>query len=59
MADSIAYDLTDGLAQITLDDGKVNAMTLEFFGTLNAALDRAERDKPGAAPAGRAPSPRG
>jgi enoyl-CoA hydratase len=48
MADSIAYDVTDGLAQITLDDGKVNAMTLEFFNALGAALDRAERDKPGA-----------
>lgn len=48
MADSITYDLEGGIAQITLDDGKVNAMTLDFFHTLGAALDRAERDKPGA-----------
>jgi len=31
MADTITYDLHDGIAQITLDDGKVNAMALPFF----------------------------
>ena len=48
MADAIGYELDGGVAQITLDDGKVNAMALPFFDALNAALDRAERDAAGA-----------
>ena len=44
MADTITYDLRDGIAQITLDDGKVNAMALPFFEGLGAAFDRAEKD---------------
>src|SRR5437867_4558248 len=47
MADTIRYGVSDGVAQITLDDGKVNAMALAFFEELNAALDRAERERPG------------
>src|SRR5207253_2771778 len=48
MADTIRYQVSDDVAQITLDDGKVNAMALAFFEGLNAALDRAERERPGA-----------
>jgi len=48
MADAITYQLIDRVARITLDDGKVNAMSAPFFAGLNAALDRAERDQPGA-----------
>src|SRR5207249_4308872 len=48
MADTIRYQVSDNVAQITLDDGKVNAMALAFFEGLNAALDRAERERPGA-----------
>jgi len=48
MADAVAYALQDRLAEIVLDDGKVNAMTPAFFAGLNAALDRAEREAPGA-----------
>lgn len=48
MADAVAYALHDGVARITLDDGKVNAMSLALFDGLNAALDRAEQEKPGA-----------
>jgi enoyl-CoA hydratase len=48
MADAIRYQVSDNVAQITLDDGKVNAMALAFFEGLNAALDRAERERPGA-----------
>ena len=44
MADTISYDLRDSIAQITLDDGKVNAMALPFFEGLGAAFDRAEKD---------------
>jgi len=48
MADTIRYEASDNVACITLDDGKVNAMTLTFFEGLNAVLDRAERERPGA-----------
>jgi enoyl-CoA hydratase len=48
MADPITYHLEGKVAQITLDDGKVNAMTLAFFESLGAVLDRAERERPGA-----------
>lgn len=44
MADTIGYALRDGVAEITCDDGKVNAMALPFFEGLGAAFDRAERD---------------
>src|SRR6266567_7730241 len=47
MADTIRYQVSDNVAQITLDDGKVNAMALAFFEGLNTALDRAERERPG------------
>jgi enoyl-CoA hydratase len=48
MADPITYALADGIAEITLDDGKVNAMSLDLFRGLGAVLDRAEADRPGA-----------
>ena len=48
MPDRICYEASDNIGQITLDDGKVNAMALAFFEGLNAALDRAERERPGA-----------
>lgn len=44
MAEHIAYETRDGVAEITLDDGKVNAMHRAFFDGLNAALDRAAGD---------------
>ena len=44
MAEHIAYTTRDGIAEITLDDGKVNAMHRAFFDGLNAALDRAAGD---------------
>ncbi len=45
---SIDYEARDGVATITLDDGKVNAMAAPFFAALNAALDRAEQERPSA-----------
>jgi enoyl-CoA hydratase len=48
MAEAITYESTDKVAVITLDDGKVNAMAMPFFEGLGAALDRAERERPGA-----------
>src|SRR3989442_14143782 len=48
MTDTISYAVDGNVARITRDDGKVNAMSLPFFDALGAALDRAEREKPGA-----------
>jgi enoyl-CoA hydratase len=48
MSAHVTYAQSGRLATITLDDGKVNAMSLPFFEALNAALDRAEEEKPGA-----------
>ena len=44
MSDTIACTLHDSVAVVTLDDGKVNAMTPAFFDEFNAALDRACKD---------------
>jgi enoyl-CoA hydratase len=43
---SATYEVRDEIATITLDDGKVNAMAKPFFASLNAALDRAEAERP-------------
>lgn len=45
MSDLTTYDLTDGIATITMDDGKVNALSTAMFGELGAQLDRAEADE--------------
>jgi enoyl-CoA hydratase len=41
----LSYDLTDAVARITMDDGKVNALSPAMFAQLNAAFDRAEADE--------------
>lgn len=46
--DRIRYDLEGGIARISLDDGKANAMSVPFFEELGAVLDRAEADGAGA-----------
>lgn len=48
MSGTITYGVRDNVGEVTLDDGKVNAMSLPFFEGLNAALDRAEEERPGA-----------
>lgn len=46
MADSpVRYQLVNGIATITLDDGKRNALSPQMFARINAALDRAEEDQ--------------
>jgi enoyl-CoA hydratase len=40
----IHYEIEKGIAQVTLDDGKVNAMEFVFFEELNEALDRVVSD---------------
>jgi enoyl-CoA hydratase/carnithine racemase len=41
----LSYDLTDGVARMTMDDGKVNALSPAMFAQLNAAFDRAAADE--------------
>src|SRR5690348_7597992 len=41
---SVSYELDDGIATITLDDGKVNALSPAMSRAIAEALDRAEED---------------
>ncbi len=41
----MSYAIENGIARITLDDGKVNVMNWDFFNELNNALDRVLSDK--------------
>lgn len=45
MSDRVAYRLEDGVATLTLDDGKVNVMSVGMLRDIGAALDRAEKDE--------------
>jgi enoyl-CoA hydratase/carnithine racemase len=45
MTDLITYELDDGIATLTLHNGKVNAVSPEVIAAFNAALDRAEADQ--------------
>ncbi|WP_437884617.1 crotonase/enoyl-CoA hydratase family protein [Pseudomonas sp. LRF_L74] len=44
MSDLISYHLDDGIATLTLNNGKVNAISPDMVAAFNAALDRAEQD---------------
>jgi enoyl-CoA hydratase len=48
MSEIITYASAGGVAEVRIDDGKVNALSLAFFDALNAVLDRAEREQAGA-----------
>src|SRR5215469_14464323 len=41
----VTYELSDGVATIAMDDGKVNCLSPRMLGGLNEALDRAESDR--------------
>lgn len=41
---NVTYELQDGIAAITVDDGKANAITLPLIAEIRAALDQAESD---------------
>ena len=41
---NVTYELAEGIATITVDDGKANAITLALVDEIRAALDRAEGD---------------
>ena len=45
MSDLISYQLEDGIATLTLNNGKVNAISPEVIAAFNASLDRAEQDR--------------
>ena len=42
MSQSVSYELRDEVAWITMDDGKVNVMSIDLLEALDAAFDRAE-----------------
>lgn len=44
MSDLIGYDLEDGIVTLTLDNGKVNAISPDVIAAFHAALDRAEAE---------------
>src|SRR3546814_20204312 len=45
MSELVSYQFEDGVATLTLCNGKVNALSPAVFEALNAALDRAEQDR--------------
>lgn len=45
MSDLVSYHLQEGIATLTLSNGKVNALSPEVIRALNAALDQAEKDR--------------
>jgi len=40
----VSYERSGGVATITMDVGKVNALSAEMYEDLNAALDQADAD---------------
>lgn len=45
MSEPVTYSLHDGVATLTLANGKVNAISPEVIAALNRCLDQAEQDK--------------
>ncbi len=41
----VGYAFSDGVATVTMDDGKANVMSVRMLQALNAALDRAQADQ--------------
>ncbi|BFM15036.1 crotonase/enoyl-CoA hydratase family protein [Maricurvus nonylphenolicus] len=44
MSNLVTYSLEEGVATLTLDDGKANALSLDMIAAINEALDRAEQE---------------
>ncbi|RLB39417.1 MAG: crotonase/enoyl-CoA hydratase family protein [Deltaproteobacteria bacterium] len=44
MGKLVSYEHSEGIGTITMDDGKVNAMSVTMMQEINAALDQAEED---------------
>jgi enoyl-CoA hydratase len=45
MTNAVTYELSESVATITMDDGKVNSLSPGMLAELGAAFDRAEADK--------------
>ncbi len=45
MSDLLSYQLDDGIATLTLNNGKVNAISPAVVAAFNAALDQAQKDR--------------
>jgi enoyl-CoA hydratase len=45
MSELVTYNLNDGVATVTLANGKVNAISPDVIAGINRALDQAEQDK--------------
>jgi enoyl-CoA hydratase len=45
MSSPVSYELEGPIARVTMDDGKVNALSIVMLEALHGALDQAERDK--------------
>ena len=45
MSELVSYELDDGIATVTLTNGKVNAISPDVIAELNVCLDRAEADE--------------
>ncbi len=45
MSSLVSYELADGVATLTMDDGKVNAMSIAMLDTLHERFERAESDR--------------
>jgi len=45
MSELVTYQLEDGIATLTLDNGKVNAVSPDLIAAFNKALDQAEQDR--------------
>jgi len=45
MTSPVSYEFRDSVATITMDDGKVNVMSVPMVSALNAALDKAAADR--------------
>lgn len=54
MPEPVQYALAEGIATLTLDDGKANALSIDMIAAINAALDRAVQDRAAVLLAGRA-----
>ncbi|MCB0922399.1 MAG: crotonase/enoyl-CoA hydratase family protein, partial [Actinobacteria bacterium] len=45
MSDLVGYELDNGIATVTLNNGKVNAISPDVIAELNESLDRSETDE--------------
>ncbi len=53
MDSAVKYDVTDGVATVVMDDGKVNVLSLRMQAAIHEALDRATADRVAVVLAGR------